>query len=329
MDNDVDAGRPDNTNAVFSVVLATYNSSRYLREQLDSILVQTHAPAEIVVSDDGSTDDTLDILGEYARRDSRIVVVRNPAEGRRSNRINGNFENAVRRCTGSWVAFSDHDDIWLPEKLEVLYANRHDMALIYGRSDLVDAAGRSMGATFEKYLGFPEYFSGPVPPYVLLDTNTVSGHALIVRRTLVEAALPFPDGITYDHWLALLARCKGGIRFVDEPVVLHRIHTENSVHYVRPRGRRPRPNLRKRWRYCEAIARKAEVLRRLQAFEADLEPVDRAFLGEYLEHVRSAPARYFDLRYLMAAFPMRRRLYSKKAAWRLFNECIGGRCYWS
>lgn len=310
---------------VISIAMATYNSSRYLREQLESVIAQTRAPAEIVVSDDGSTDDTLAILAEYAQCDRRIAIFHNRSGER--NRINRNFENAARRCTGSWVAFCDHDDIWLPDKLEVLYSNRHGAPLVYGRSELVDAAGRPMGMKAQDHLGFPRYFSGAVSPYILINANTVSGHAMIVRRTVIDAGLPFPDSIMFDQWLALVAACRGKIRFVDESVVLHRIHTENSVHHLRTTGNRHRSRITAPDRYRGAIDRKSEILLRLWAFEADLEPADRAFLDEYLEHLRRAPSRYFDLRFLLAGFTMRRRLYPQKFAWRLFKECIGGRWY--
>lgn len=309
-----------------SVAMATHNSSRFLREQLDSVLTQTLAPAEIVISDDGSTDDTLEILADYERRDSRITVLRDPPSG--GNRINRNFEHAARRCSGTWLAFCDHDDIWLPHKLESLCRQGQDVSLVYGRSELVDETARSIGVTAKDYLDLPVYFTGAVPLYVFLDTNTVSGHATIVRRALVEAALPFPSlGMLFDHWLALVALARGGIRFVDEPVVLHRVHSTNSVHRARPRGRRQRPRQPARERYRAGIEARLEVLQRLESFRDGLHPADRDFLDEYLGHLRRAPARYFDLRYLVVGFAMRRRLYPRRTALRLLSECFGGRCY--
>src|SRR3954447_21350143 len=94
-----------------SVVVATYNGARFLREQLDSILEQTVNDIEIVVNDDCSTDETFEILTSYSS-DSRVRVFRNET---RSGALR-NFSVAASNARGSYVAFSDQDDIWLPRK---------------------------------------------------------------------------------------------------------------------------------------------------------------------------------------------------------------------
>lgn len=315
-----------NSHHDLSVALATFNSEQYLREQLESVISQTYPPAEIVVSDDGSTDDTLEILGSYARRDRRIVIIRNPA-GDGMSRINRNFENAARRCTGSWIAFCDHDDIWLPKKLEILYRNRHAASLVYGRSEPVNEDGRPMGISVEKLLGFPAHFSGSVAPLVFLNANTVSGHTMIVHRAMLKAGMPFPESIMYDQWIALVAACKGKIRFVDEPVVLHRIHTRNSVHRVGRSIERLARRAPKIMCYREALAGKRELLVRLRDFESDLAPRDRELLAEYLKHLKRAPRCYFDRQFFRVGFGVRKRLYPRKSIWRLLKECLGGRWY--
>ncbi len=309
-----------------SAALASHNSRRHIQAQLDSVLTQTVAPAEVVISDDGSTDGTLDILAEYAARDPRVRVIHN--EDRSENPINRNFENAARHCRGEWIAFCDHDDVWYPEKLQVLLANREGVDLVYGRSELIGESGRPMGVSAEAYLKFPGFFSSPVPIYVLLDTNTVAGHAMIVRRAVVEAALPFPSGeINYDHWLALVALARRGIRFIDRPIVRHRIHARNSVHRLHEFRERRRPPAAERYR--KRIARHLEAIVRLAPFRDGLDPADRDFLPAYEAHLRRWPDCYFDFRYLLEAFPIhkRKRLYHRNALWRLIGECRGGRCF--
>ena len=95
-----------------SVVMCTYNGARFLREQMDSILAQDNPLHEIIVQDDGATDDTLDILNTYARQHPQIHVYRN--EERLG--FNRNFHTAMLRATGDFIAPADQDDIWFPQK---------------------------------------------------------------------------------------------------------------------------------------------------------------------------------------------------------------------
>lgn len=99
-----------------SVALATYNGSRYLRQQLDSLYAQIRRPDEVVVSDDGSTDGTLDILEEYHKNYNLHYSINPGPHG-----VNNNFYRAISLCTMDYIAICDQDDIWLPEKIDVSY----------------------------------------------------------------------------------------------------------------------------------------------------------------------------------------------------------------
>src|ERR1700748_3070750 len=92
-----------------SVAMCTYNGEKYIRQQLDSILNQTWRNLEIVIVDDGSSDDTFAIISEYAEKDSRIKCFKNEV----NLGFNKNFEHAVELTTGDYIAISDQDDIWL------------------------------------------------------------------------------------------------------------------------------------------------------------------------------------------------------------------------
>jgi len=103
---------------MISIAMATYNGEKHLREQLASIASQTYLPLELVVCDDGSTDETLSILHEF----STVA----PFECRifRNEKTLGFAENFLRsasHCKGNWIAFCDQDDVWLPTKLEDAY----------------------------------------------------------------------------------------------------------------------------------------------------------------------------------------------------------------
>ena len=99
-----------------SVVVCTYNGERYLKEQLESILQQSYPVEEIIVQDDGSTDDTMQLLRDYAQRYPQIKVYNNDSG---QHGINANFFSAMQRAKGDYIAISDQDDIWEPDKLRL------------------------------------------------------------------------------------------------------------------------------------------------------------------------------------------------------------------
>src|SRR5829696_3658650 len=100
-----------------SVVLCTYNGGKYLASQIDSILAQTYPNFELIICDDVSVDHTVDILQQYAKKDRRIRIFLNKF----NLGFNKNFEQALQLATGKWIAIADQDDVWVPQKLAVLY----------------------------------------------------------------------------------------------------------------------------------------------------------------------------------------------------------------
>jgi len=106
-----------------SIAMATYNGERFLQEQLDSIVAQTYRPLEIVISDDGSVDGTKDILDRFAnetvrcnRKNQEDIAVR-LLDHHSTGQPTDNFRFAMKHCGGEWLAFSDQDDRWHPDKV--------------------------------------------------------------------------------------------------------------------------------------------------------------------------------------------------------------------
>ena len=119
---------------MISIAMATYNGELFIREQLDSILTQTLSDWELIVCDDGSTDNTLSILQEYANNDSRIKIYQNET----NLGFKRNFEKAIGLCSGECIALCDQDDIWYPNHLEILLNLIGNNSLSIGNSDIVD-----------------------------------------------------------------------------------------------------------------------------------------------------------------------------------------------
>jgi glycosyltransferase involved in cell wall biosynthesis len=206
---------------LISVALCTYNGGKFLRKQLDSVLSQSYSNLEIVVGDDQSTDDTRQILTEYVQRDSRIRVFVNE----KNIGYTRNFEQTLKRCKADYLAICDQDDIWHKDKLRLQMAKLGDHALVYHDSELVDEYGTSMNFKISNKFNF--YSGSRAETFLFL--NCISGHSVLMRKSVLASALPFPEGFHYDQWLAFVATSIGSIDFVDQCLVQYRQHQKNST----------------------------------------------------------------------------------------------------
>jgi glycosyltransferase involved in cell wall biosynthesis len=202
-----------------SVVMCTYNGQAFLRQQLDSILAQTYHLYEILIFDDHSTDDTIKILEEYAVTYPVILFKKNE----QNLGFAANFKQALLAATGDLIAISDQDDVWSPNKIEKMVAGwKGDSLLIYCDSI------RFTNKLPLNPVPDPNYrrFEGKDGRKISLF-NTVSGHAIILKKELLDLALPFDEHIFYDWWLAVVAAYNGGVSYVDEVLVFQRVHSKN------------------------------------------------------------------------------------------------------
>ncbi|MGO4552266.1 glycosyltransferase [Lysobacter sp. 2RAF19] len=202
-----------------SVALCVHNGARWLREQLDSVLAQEEVLLEVVALDDVSSDGSLAILREYAARDPRIRVEFNETNLGHVR----SFEKCMALCTMPLIAPCDQDDVWEPRKLATLAKRLRDADLVYCDSAYIDADGRSLGRRLSQDLNV--MLSGGDALRFAFG-NTVSGHALLVRRDVFESARPFPSLLYHDWWLALRAASGSGVVYVDEPLVRFRRHAD-------------------------------------------------------------------------------------------------------
>jgi glycosyltransferase involved in cell wall biosynthesis len=202
-----------------SVAMCVYNGERYLPAQLDSLLAQEDVAIEVVVVDDASTDGSLDVLRHYALRDPRIRVHANP---RNLGHLRS-FEKSMALCSYELIAPCDQDDVWHPRKLARLADAIENADMAYCDSAYIDPEGRPLGRRISDDLG--QMHAGRDPLKYCFQ-NTVSGHALLVRRSVLDAALPFPAMLYHDWWLAIRAAAGRGVVYVDEPLVQFRRHCD-------------------------------------------------------------------------------------------------------
>ena len=202
-----------------SVVLCTYNGARFLAEQVSSILTQTFSIQELIISDDASIDNTVVLAREMAARDARIRVV----ALQENVGFSANFQQAITQAVAPLIALADQDDIWHPEKIaRMLAAFNADASLIYCDSvKFSDAPPVSPKPSSKN-----RRIAGCDPKKISVY-NTVSGHAMIIRKSLCVAAFPLPEGVYYDWWLAIVAMTTDSVQFIPDVLVYQRVHDQN------------------------------------------------------------------------------------------------------
>lgn len=198
-----------------SVCLATYQGEPYLKQQLESILSQLSARDEIVISDDCSTDGTLQVVEAFA--DDRIRVFRNSTNLGYSK----NFENALQKATGDAIFIADQDDVWLPHKVATMVEALKSHDLVVSDVAIVDEELREVHPShFQRYGARP----GFVPN--LLHTRYI-GAAMAMRRSVLAVALPLPPRSSlcaYDYWITVVAELYFDVGLVEQPQMLYRRH---------------------------------------------------------------------------------------------------------
>lgn len=205
-------------NPKVSIAMCTYNGSKFIAEQLESIINQTYRNLEILVVDDGSIDETVTICHSF--QDCRIKIWTNE----RNLGYTKNFEKAISLCSGEYICLCDQDDVWDLKKVETLVDEIGQNILIYHDSDFIDENGGhlkepSMAERYHMYDGKSSL------PFLLF--NCISGHASMFSRELVKYLLPFDGRFFHDWWLAYVASNLGQIKFLNLILVHYRQHTSS------------------------------------------------------------------------------------------------------
>jgi glycosyltransferase involved in cell wall biosynthesis len=212
-------------NPLVSIALCTYNGAAYLAQQLDTLVAQTYPNIEIVVVDDNSTDDTYNILSDYAAKYPQFNIQQNP----KNLGFVKNFERAATLCEGELIALCDQDDLWHPEKIALQVEHIKDSVLIYHDSEFIYQDGSSMGRKLSDVMNF--YRGGD--PLTFLFLNCVSGHAILMKRELLDNAFPLQATYFHDWWLAYVATNIGTIDFIPQCLVQYRQHPKNDTNVLR------------------------------------------------------------------------------------------------
>lgn len=214
-------------NVKVSIAMATYNGEKYLREQLDSILAQTISDWELIISDDCSTDSTVEILNEYAMRDARIKVFVNE----KNIGFKKNFEKAILFCFGKFIALSDQDDIWHENHLEILLNLLGNASMSSANTNIIDEFGNiTQGASYSERHCYEKDGCTEDKLYrILFNSSPCQGASSLYKKELFQFALPVPEKVKFhDAWFSACACCLNGINYSFLPITDYRLHGNNA-----------------------------------------------------------------------------------------------------
>lgn len=200
-----------------SVCIATWNGEKHIQRQLESILKQLGNEDEVIISDDGSTDQTLKIITNF--NDPRIHIVKNTGKHGPVN----NFQNALIKARGKIIFLSDQDDEWLPTRLEKHIEHHKNNDLVMSDARVVDSAGDTIYPSFFKQRGSKIGF------YNNIKRNSYIGCCMSFNEKILHLTVPFPSYIhMHDWWIGLVSEIKGQVHFIDEPLLKYTRHGNNA-----------------------------------------------------------------------------------------------------
>jgi len=217
-----------------SVAVCTYNGEKFLHQQIDSILNQTFKVSEIVICDDGSSDETQNILSEYKNNCPEIFkIFINPSNLKSVK----NFEKTISLCTGDLIFLSDQDDVWAQHKVMTYidYFERHnDIAVLCSNGYIID--DRNVDIESYTLWDTPEFLlqnNKEIDYYTIFSTigNFATGASMALKKSFIDNIIPFPiiEGFHHDEWIALKAAEQKKFAFLNEKLFYYRVHTAQQV----------------------------------------------------------------------------------------------------
>jgi len=272
-----------------TIVLATYNGELYLKEQLDSILNQSFKDYSLLIGDDGSTDNTLNILKEYQKRYSHITVLKN----RERLGVVYNFEKLINQVSTDYIALCDQDDIWdidkLEKSIEYLENNNQEKPLMF-HCDLRGISGdnKKLYNSFFEMRGYAFFVDRAVD--VMLGRCGVMGNTIVFNQALKKKILPFPkDLMVHDYWIALVNEFFGRRVTYNKPLLSYRLHANNTSKSFR-KSIKSKLDRKKIPLPFRDIKRELVLEEFLNRFEIDKK--DKKIVDDFLEYL------YFKKNYL-------------------------------
>ena len=211
------------------ILLATYNGSKYLPEQLNSILSQSYKNINVIIRDDGSSDNTVDIIKEYEQEDNRVRLLNDNLGNLGFVR---NFEELMKHSDAEYIMFSDQDDVWYKNKVEISYLEIKKIEGEYGCKvpTLVHTNSRILNFEVKTTKKFISNYAKNYSIENSFFNFFVQGSTMIINKYLKEESLPFSEYVyLHDRYLHLVAEFIGIRRYIDIPTMDYRQHLNNEI----------------------------------------------------------------------------------------------------
>ncbi|MDX6190115.1 glycosyltransferase [Flavobacterium sp. Fl-318] len=207
--------------------MATYNGSNYIKNQVFSILKQLKENDELVISDDGSTDNTLDIIRSF---DDRRIVILNHKRNESIRKttyphylVSSNYENALKHAKGDLIFLADQDDIWMNNKIEIMTNYLKNYSLVMSDCSVINESDVIFSDSFFSNIHLPRGL------FLNITKPIYHGCCMAFRREVLDLALPFPrQTILHDTWIGVIAENFSDVKFIDDKLVRYRRHFNNS-----------------------------------------------------------------------------------------------------
>ena len=212
------------------ILMATYNGEKYLKEQIDSILSQTYNEFNLIISDDASSDNTLEILKEYKNKDKRIKIFKQD----KNVGVISNFEFLLKQVENDFFMFADQDDVWEENKIKhsMKKIKEDDADLVYTDLKVVDENLNEISGSYWKLRGFENKIYKYNNFESLYLNNYITGCTIICKSKWIKKILPLPKSSKYvihDYWIPLIISMNGKISYISKPLIKYRQHEENSI----------------------------------------------------------------------------------------------------
>lgn len=211
------------------ILLTTYNSKiEYLKMQIDSILNQTYKDFKLIISDDCSTkEEVKEVLKEYEQKDNRVQIYFQP----QNLGYTKNFEFVLTKSTADYIAFSDHDDIWYPNKIEesLKILKEKNVDLVYCDAKQIDENGKTLHESYLRYKNMPilnENYQKEILPF---SRHIAIGCSQLFTKRVKDLMIPFTEDTMAHDWHSLyIANALNGVYCIDKPLFGYRLHGNNA-----------------------------------------------------------------------------------------------------
>lgn len=204
-----------------SVAMATYNGEKYIREQINSILENLNSNDELIISDDGSKDQTLNIIKQYQINDKRIKLIKGPKLG-----VKQNFANAIQNTKGKYVFLADQDDIWMKDKVKIVIDTfkKNNSTLVIHDAQVFDSENKK--TLYESFFKYRNSGPGIIKN---IYKNTYIGCCMAFDSKIKEKILPIPNDIEmHDQWIGIINDLYyNKATFIRDKLIIYRRHLDN------------------------------------------------------------------------------------------------------